>query len=88
MKRHLCAALLASSLAFVAPAEAADDKRGGWLLNLDLDFGGDDLVTVSFTDGDSQDVKAGQGVAFAVGGWFRPMADVPLELQARWATST
>jgi hypothetical protein len=81
MKRHFCAALLASALGFAAPAQA-DDRRGGWLVNLDLDFGGDDLVTVSFTDGDSQDVKAGQGVGFGVGGWFRPLENSPLEIQA------
>jgi len=81
MKRHFFAALLTASLGLAASAQAADDRRGGWLVNLDLDFGGDDLVTVSFTDGDSQDVKAGQGVAFAVGGWFRPMQNLPLELQ-------
>ena len=35
-----------------------------------------------FTDGDSQDVKAGQGLGFGIGGWFRPAASVPFELQA------
>src|SRR5690349_15707030 len=83
MKRYLCAALLAASLGAVAPARAQDlGKRGGLLMNLDLDFGGDDLATVSFDDGDSQDVKAGQGIGFGVGGWVRPVDTVPFELQA------
>lgn len=83
MKRHICAALLAASLGAGATAQAAEEpgKRGGLLVNFDLDFGGDDLATVSFEDGDSQDVKAGQGIHFGVGGWFRPMDSVPFELQ-------
>lgn len=77
------AALAAASLCLALPAQAEDaGKRGGFLVNLDLDFGGDDLVTINFEDGDSQDVKAGQGVAFGLGGWFRPVADTPFELQA------
>ena len=83
MKRHFFAALLAmASLQAVASETTTSSPRGGWLLNLDLDFGGDDLATVSFTDGDSQDVKAGQGIGFGVGGWFYPMVGVPFELQA------
>jgi hypothetical protein len=83
MKRFVCAAVLAASLGAVAPAQAEEvGKRGGWLVNLDLDYGGDDLVTVSFEDGDSQNVKAGQGIAVGVGGWFKPMGDVPFEIQA------
>ncbi len=57
-------------------------KRGGFMVQGDLDVGGDDLVTVSFDNGDSQDIKAGQGIAASVGGYFRPMADSPFELQA------
>ena len=37
--------------------------RGGFLAQMDLDFGGDDVATVYFEDDDSQDVKAGQGLA-------------------------
>ena len=64
MKRYFCAALLAASLGFAVSAQAADDKRGGWLVNLDLDYGGDDVATVFFEDDDTQNVKAGQGMAF------------------------
>jgi hypothetical protein len=82
MNQWKSAALLAAALVVAAPTLAQDaGKRGGLLVNLDLDFGGDDLVTVSFEDGDSQDVKAGQGIGFGIGGWFRPIEDVPLEVQ-------
>jgi hypothetical protein len=80
MKHFVCAALVAAGLCSMSTA-GAGERRGGFLVNFDLDYGGDDLATVSFTDGDSQNVKAGQGVSFGLGGWFRPMADVPLELQ-------
>lgn len=80
MNRILCAALCACALG-AASAAHADGKRGGFLLNLDLDYGGDDLVTLSFEGGGSQKVKAGQGVAFALGGWYRPSENLPLEIQ-------
>jgi hypothetical protein len=83
MRIRICAALLAACSLMAANAQAADaEKRGGFLFNLDLDYGGDDLVTVSFEDGDSQNVKAGQGIGFGLGGWFRPIEDSPFELQA------
>lgn len=83
MKTLAGAALLAASLGLLAPAHAADsDRRGGFLVNLDLDYGGDDLATVSFEDGESQNVKAGQGFGIAIGGWFRPVEETPLEVQA------
>jgi hypothetical protein len=83
MKKLVQAALLAAiSVSAVTAAQAADTgKRGGFLAQMDLDFGGDDIATLSFEDGDTQDVKAGQGIGFGVGGWFRPVASVPFELQ-------
>lgn len=83
MKRHLCAALAAAALGASAVASAEDTgRRGGFLLNLDLDYGGDDLAVVAFEDGDSQNVKAGQGFGIGLGGWFRPVEEMPLEIQA------
>jgi len=83
MKKLVCAAALAAALgSATSAAQAAEPgKRGGFLAQLDLDFGGDDVAALSFTDGDTQNVKAGQGVAFGVGGWVRPVASVPFELQ-------
>jgi hypothetical protein len=82
MKKLAQAVLLAVISVSATVAQAADTpQRGGFLAQLDLDFGGDDIATLSFTDGDTQNVKAGQCVAIGVGGWFRPMASVPFELQ-------
>jgi hypothetical protein len=59
-----------------------DPARGGLLARVDMEFGGDDLVTVDFEDGESQDIKAGQGLGLGIGGWFRPVADNPFEVHA------
>jgi hypothetical protein len=79
-------ALLMASTAVNAADEAAPPqdfgKRGGFLAQLDFDYGGDDVAEVFFEDGESQNVKAGQGMTVAIGGYFRPMADSSLELQA------
>jgi hypothetical protein len=50
-------------------------------LQADLDFGGDDLATVSFTDGSTQEVAAGQGITFAAGGYFYPMESSAFSLR-------
>ena len=82
MKKSVRAALLAALSVSAMTAQAAEPgKRGGFLAQLDLDFGGDDIATLSFIDGDTQNVKAGQGVGIGIGGWFRPVASVPFELQ-------
>lgn len=56
-------------------------KRGGFMVQGDLDLGGDDLATVSFVDGSSQDIAAGQGIVVSGGGYFRPITTSPFELQ-------
>ena len=83
MKKLARAVLLAALTVSAASAVQAADvgKRGGFLAQLDLDFGGDDVATLSFEDGDTQDVKAGQGLGLGIGGWFRPVDSVPFELQ-------
>ena len=55
-------------------------KRGGFIVETDFDFGGDRLATVSFVNGDTQSLRAGQGITLSVGGYFRP-ADSPFELR-------
>ena len=79
MKKLAQAVLLGvMTVCAVTGAQAADTgKRGGFLAQMDLDFGGDDVATLSFDDGDTQDVKAGQGLGVAIGGWVRPAASVP-----------
>lgn len=51
------------------------------LLEGNLEYGGDDLVTVFFTNGEDQQMKAGQGGTLALGGEFGP-ADLPLLFRA------
>jgi hypothetical protein len=76
-----CAALLMVSGAASAADQEDTAPRAGFLAELDLDYGGDDLVTVEFEDGESQNVKAGQGITGAIGMWFRPVPSTPFELQ-------
>lgn len=67
-------------------AQAANTRdsgpRGGFLGQVDLDFGGDEIVTIEFEDGDSQEIRAGQGIGLSVGGYFRPIESSPFEIQA------
>lgn len=80
MERKICKTVagLVAGLSLGGIAQAAD---GGFLLNMDLEFGGDDIATVAFVGGGSQDVKAGQGIAVAAGAWFRPVESSPFEIQ-------
>ena len=41
-----------------------------------------------FEDDDSQNVKAGQGMAISMGGYFRPIASSPSKSRPAWATSS
>ena len=83
MKSLLAAGALAALFMGAAVAQAQETTtRAGFLVRADMEFGGDDLVTVDFEEGDSQDIKAGQGVAVGVGGWFRPVENNPFELHA------
>lgn len=74
-----CICTLACALlgGLAGPAVAAADDAGakfGFLVGADLEYGGDDIITLSFTDGSDQDIKAGQGATLAVGGYFKPRA--------------
>jgi hypothetical protein len=76
---HVCALALVLGC-LVQPALA--DAKFGFLVEGDLEYGGDDIVTVDFEDGSSQDIKAGQGGTVAVGGYFKPEADSPFSVRA------
>ena len=66
------AAVACSLLAVSGMAHAEKDNEGlGFAIEADLEYGGDDLATLEFTDGSSQDIKAGQGVTIALGGHYR-----------------
>lgn len=67
----------AASPRVTAPRRAHWDWVGGGF----LEFGGDDVVTVTFTNNESQDLKAGQGVGAFGGGLFRPHQDAMFELR-------
>lgn len=54
----------------------------GFVLGIDGEFGGDDVATVSFTDGSTQDVEAGQGLTLATGGYFKPDEASPWSVRA------
>lgn len=57
-----------------APAQAAAARPVNWVIDGTLEYGGDTYVTLPFTDGTSQDLKAGQGATFSVGADIRPPA--------------
>ncbi|MFC4310784.1 hypothetical protein ACFPN2_16945 [Steroidobacter flavus] len=64
----LCSLLM---LGCLSQAHAADYTGFGFVFEGDLEYGGDDIATLSFVDGSSQDIKAGQGVSLALGGHYR-----------------
>jgi hypothetical protein len=85
MKILAAAALVAATAlcgqsAWAQRADKPLPTGGGFLAQMDMEFGGDKILTVDFEDGDSQDIRAGQGLALDVGGWFRPSETVPLEI--------
>ena len=59
-------ALLALALALAVP-ESHSQEEIRPMLKLGFDFGGDTLVTVRFTDGTTQSIKANQGIYFGAG---------------------
>lgn len=52
------------------------------LLGFSAEFGGDAVNTVIFTNGETQNVNAGQGVSAYVGGQLRLSADEKLQLRS------
>ncbi len=76
----IAAAPVAGAQARPMPGDSGN--RFGFAVQTDLDFGGDDLATVSFKNGKSQDVKAGQGVTVSAGVHFRPVDTTPFDVQA------
>ena len=76
-------AAIACSLLMLSCMPLAHAENDGWgfVLEADLEYGGDDLITVDFTDGSSQEIKAGQGVTLALGGHYRPV-DSPFSVRS------
>ncbi len=63
---HAFAASLVAALAAV-PASATQFELGGGL-DLDFNAGADKLVALQFSDGSTQDIRAGNGVTIKAGG--------------------
>jgi hypothetical protein len=86
--KSLMTAVLFAALAFGGQSAYAQGagkslpKGGGFMAQMDMEFGGDSIATVDFEDGDSQDIRAGQGLALDVGGFVRPSDTVPIEISA------
>lgn len=75
---------LLSCISCLSPAEAASYPSQsvghfGPVLELDADFGGDNVARVFYANGSTQDIKAGQGIAPAVGLHYQ-LATAPLDL--------
>jgi hypothetical protein len=68
MKKFLAMAALTMSAALPASAEGVYDNSGHFIGGLGLTFGGKTLVTVHFTNGDSENVKSG-GLVHLYGGY-------------------
>jgi hypothetical protein len=80
-------AALVCLMASIPVAHAGDrpgelGPRGGFLAQMDADFGGDKVATVLFEDNTDQNITAGQGLALSVGGYFRPVEDSRFEIEA------
>jgi hypothetical protein len=89
MRVHLTAVALAAVIVTTASnrAEAAwgeatgDPGHFGFVLDSAAEFGGDNLVEVIYRNGDTQHIKAGQGVTFGGGIHYRPLA-LPVDFAA------
>ncbi|WP_161974569.1 outer membrane beta-barrel protein [Piscinibacter terrae] len=77
MKKLLAAAAL--TLGAAMSAHAADANGFRFLVGAGLTFGGDTLITVPFTDGSHEDIKAGGLVHLYGGGEFRLGDQVALQ---------
>ena len=86
---HLTAVALAAIVLATASnrAEAAwgeatgDPGHFGFVLDGAAEFGGDNLVEVIYRNGDTQNIKAGQGVTLGGGIHYRPVA-LPVDFAA------
>jgi len=77
----LCA-LLALAFAPLSRAQGLPSAgHFGPVLEASGEFGGDNLVKVFYRDGDTQDIRAGQGVTVAAGLHYQPVP-VPIDFTA------
>jgi hypothetical protein len=87
VKATTAAVLAIAAVAMSHRAEAAfgdvggDPGHFGFVLEGAAEFGGDNLVEVFYRNGDSQNIKAGQGVTLAGGIHYRPVS-LPVDFAA------
>jgi len=87
------AALLTAPLAAQKPGTLADTRgaaphRFAWVLDATFEYGGDPVVEVTFTDGSTQKITAGQGGTFSFGADFRPTPNLGLRTLVGWKFAT
>lgn len=78
----LAGGLLARPALAQQPPQAPQPQpaKFGFVLAGALEFGGDDVATVLFTNGDTQDLKAGQGLGVDAGVYYR-FAESPFSVR-------
>lgn len=62
--------------------------RFAWVLDATFEYGGDPVVEVTFTDGSTQKITAGQGGTFSFGADFRPTPNLGLRTTVGWKFAT
>jgi len=70
--------------------ESSSSSGLGFVASGAFEFGGDDVAVVSYTDGSTQTVKAGQGVTLSVGGHYRfdsPSLDISATVGYKYVTT-
>ena len=63
-------ALFLSSFSAAVYAQQSSTLQAKFLIDIGIHYGGDEIATIQFEDGDEQDMLAGQGLTLAVGGQF------------------
>jgi hypothetical protein len=79
----ILAGLLVTVLPLCARAQGLPPSHNGFGLVLEAagEFGGDNVVKVFYTDGSSQNIRAGQGATVSAGVHYK-IPDVPLDIAA------
>lgn len=83
--RHVLFSAFTFLISATAAAQAPPTQKGpsfDLVVELGAEWGGDRVGEVTFTDGDTQAMYAGQGITGAVGVVVRPRRDAPLGLRA------
>ena len=71
MKRFILIMLLSPAVMLHAQTKSKNQKPLRFLLGAALEFGGDNLAEIYFTDGSTQTMNAGQGGTLFAGGQVR-----------------